>query len=147
MELKDILAISGQPGLFKYVAQSTNGIIVESLVDGRRSNATGTSKVSALAEIAMFTDDEEIPLWKVFEALYAKTGGKESISPKSSPEELKKHFAEILPDYDRDRVHVSDMKKLFSWYNILVGAGMTDFTVKEEPAEEAASEEPEEPGK
>ena len=131
MELKDILAISGQPGLFKYVAQSNNGIIVESLIDGRRTNATGTSKVSALAEIAMFTDDDEMPLWKVFEALYAKTGGKEAISPKSTPDQLKASFAEVVPDYDRDRVHVSDMKKLFSWYNILVGAGMTDFSVKD----------------
>lgn len=141
MELKEILAISGQPGLFKYVAQSSNGVIVESLLDGRRTNATGTSKVSALAEIAMFTEDGELPLWKILNALYEKTGGRESISHKSSPDQLKAGFAEIIPDYDRDRVHVSDMKKLFSWYNILIGAGMTDFTVKEENAEEEAPEE------
>lgn len=132
MEFKDILSISGQPGLFRYIAQSTNGIIVESLLDGRRTNATGTSKVSALAEIAMFTEEGEIPLWEILNAIYEKTGGGETINPKSSSDELKAHFAQIVPDYDRDRVHVSDMKKLFSWYNILIGAGMTDFTVKEE---------------
>lgn len=140
MELKDILAISGQPGLYKYVAQSTNGVIVESLLDGRRSNATGSSKVSALAEIAIFTDDEEIPLWRVFEALYENTGGRESISPKATPDQIKAKMAEIVPGYDRDRVHVSDMKKLFSWYNILVNAGMTDFEVKEAEEESTVEE-------
>ena len=138
MELKDILAISGQPGLFKYIAQGSNGIIVESLLDGRRTNAAGSSKVSALAEIAIFTDDEEIPLWRVFESLYKNTGGRESISPKATPDQMKAKMAEIVPDYDRDRVHVSDMKKLFSWYNILVNAGMTDFTVEEAATEEEA---------
>lgn len=140
MELKDIMAISGQPGLFKYVAQSTNGIIVESIGDGKRMNATGSSKVSALAEIAVFTDDGELPLSKILEALFVKTGGKETISPKSAPELLQTHFAEIVPDYDRDRVHISDMKKIISWYNLLVDAGMTDFSVKE--AEEASAEQP-----
>lgn len=139
MEFKEILAVSGQPGLFRYVAQSTNGIIVESLADGRRSNITGSSKVSSLAEIAVFTDDEELSLSKVFEALYTKTGGKETISPKSDPKLLKTHFGEIVPDYDRDRVHVSDMKKIVSWYNILVGAGMTDFSLPE-PEEETEKE-------
>lgn len=138
MELKDIIAISGQPGLFKYVAQSTNGIIIESLGDGKRSNATGSSKVSALAEIAVFTDDGERPLSKILEALFAKTGGKETISSKSAPELLKAHFAEIVPDYDRDRVHVSDMKKIISWYNLLIGTGMTDFSVKEPEEAEVA---------
>lgn len=141
MELKEILAISGQPGLYKYVAQSGNGVIVESLIDGRRSNATGTSKVSALAEIAIFTDEGELPLWKVLQAVYEKTGGKEAISPKSQPDQLKAFFAEVLPDYDRERVHVSDMKKLFSWYNILIATGMTDFTVKEKTEETEDTEE------
>lgn len=146
MELKDILSISGQPGLFKYIAQSTNGIIVESLIDGRRTNASGASKVSALAEIAVFTDEGEMPLWKIFEAIYTKTGGSETISPKSAPELLKAHFAEIVPDYDRDRVHVSDMKKIISWYNILVSAGMTDFKVEEaadEQVEDTSADEQE----
>jgi len=127
MELKEILAISGQPGLYKYVAQSTNGVIVESLLDGRRMNASASSKVSSLTEISMFTEGEDIALADVFTKIYAHTGGKEAISPKEAPEKLKAAFAEVLPEYDRDRVHVSDMKKCFAWYNILVRAGFTEF--------------------
>lgn len=127
MELKDILAISGQPGLYKYVAQSTRGVIVESLLDGKRSNASASSRVSALTEISMFTEGDDIPLAEVFTRIYAHTGGKQAISHRESPEALKAFFAEVLPEYDRDRVHVSDMKKCFAWYNILVGAGFTKF--------------------
>ena len=132
MELKEILAISGQPGLYKYVAQSTNGVIVESLLDGRRMNASASSKVSSLTEISMFTEGEDIALADVFTKIYAHTGGKEAISPKEAPEKLKAAFAEVLPEYDRDRVHVSDMKKCFAWYNILVRAGFTEFKLPSE---------------
>lgn len=127
MELKEILAISGQPGLYRYVAQSTRGVIVESLLDGRRMNAAANARVSALTEISMFTEGDDIPLAEVFTKIYAHTEGKEAISPKESPERLKAAFAEVLPEYDRDRVHVSDIKKCFAWYNILVGAGFTAF--------------------
>lgn len=136
MELREILAISGQPGLFKYVAQSQLGVIVESLIDGKRMNASATSRVSALTEISMFTEGEDIPLAEVFTRIYAHTGGKEAISPKSTPEQLKAAFAEVLPEYDRDRVHVSDIKKCFSWFNILVGAGFTEFKLPTEESEE-----------
>lgn len=132
MELKEILAISGQPGLFKYVAQSTRGVIVESLVDGRRINASASSKVSALTEISMYTEGDDIPLAEVFTKIYAHTGGKEAISHKETPEKLKAAFAEVLPEYDRDRVHVSDIKKCFAWYNTLVAAGFTEFKLPEE---------------
>ena len=143
MEVKDILAISGQPGLYLFIARSNNGVIVESLSDKKRSNATGASKTSSLAEIAIYTESEDMPLWKVMTALYEHMQGKETISHKSDPAQIKKLFAEILPGYDRDRVHVSDMKKLLAWYNILVGAGMTDFTVEEEEdAAESAEKQP-----
>lgn len=132
MELKDILAISGQPGLFRYVARSSNGVIVESLADGKRMNSSGTAKISALAEIAIYTETEELPLWQVFEKFYAYTGGKPTIDAKSDAALLKKTFGEVVPDYDRDRVHVSDMKKVVSWFNLLVGAGMTDFRLEKE---------------
>ena len=108
MELKEILAISGQPGLYK------------------------SSKVSSLTEISMFTEGEDIALADVFTKIYAHTGGKEAISPKEAPEKLKAAFAEVLPEYDRDRVHVSDMKKCFAWYNILVRAGFTEFKLPSE---------------
>ena len=132
MELKEILAISGQPGLYKYVAQSSHGVIVESLSDGKRMNAASNSKVSALTEISIFTEGEDIALADVFTKIYAHTGGKEAISPKEAPEKLKAAFAEVLPEYDRDRVHVSDMKKCFAWYNILVRAGFTEFKLPSE---------------
>ncbi len=132
MELKEILAISGQPGLYKYVAQSTRGVIVESLLDGRRMNAAANARVSALSDISMFTEGDDIPLHEVFTRLYAYTGGKEAISPKEAPEKLKAYFAEVLPEYDRDRVHVSDMKKCFAWFNLLVQAGFTKFAPETE---------------
>ena len=132
MEFKDILAISGMPGLYKYVAQSTRGIIVESLSDGKRLNASGSARVSALSDISMFTEGEDIPLAEVFTRMYDHTGGKEGLSHKESPERIKAYFAEIVPDYDRDRVHVSDMKKALSWFNILVGAGVTEFKVADD---------------
>ncbi len=137
MELKEILAISGQPGLYKYVAQSVRGVIVESLTDGRRMNASAHAKVSALTEISMFTEGDDIPLADVFTKIYAHTGGKEAISHKEAPEKLKTAFAEVLPEYDRDRVHVSDIKKCFAWYNTLVQVGFTKFELPSEASEEA----------
>ena len=138
MEFKDILAISGMPGLYKYVAQSTRGIIVESLEDGRRTNASATSRVSALSDISMFTEGEDIALAEVFTRMYAYTEGKEALSHKESADKMKAYFGEVLPEYDRERVHVSDIKKAFAWFNILVSAGITEFTL---PEEEEQSEE------
>lgn len=132
MELKDILAISGQPGLFKYVAQSTRGVIVESLLTGQRMNAAANAKVSSLTEISMFTEGEDIALADVFTNIYKHTDGKAAIDPKESPERLKAAFAEVLPTYDRERVHVSDIKKCFAWYNTLVAAGFTEFKLPEQ---------------
>jgi len=136
MELKEILAISGQPGLYKYVAQSTRGVIVESLLDGKRINASASSKVSGLSEISMYTEGDDIPLAEVFTRIYARTGGKEAISHKETPEKLKAAFAEAVPEYDRDRVHVSDIKKCFAWFNTLVAAGFTEFKLPDEQDEQ-----------
>lgn len=136
MELKDILAISGQSGLFRFVAQSTRGVIVESLVDGKRANAPASAKVSALTEISIFTDGDDMPLAEVFARIYAHTGGKEALSHKEQPEKLRACFAEVLPEYDRERVHNSDIKKVFAWYNLLVQAGFTEFKLPE-PEEQA----------
>ena len=136
LKLKDILAIAGQPGLFKFLARSSNGVIVESLSDHKRMNATGTAKVSSMAEIAIYTYEEDMPINEVFTNLYNHTGGKAAISHKSEPQLLKALIAEVIPEYDRERVHVSDMKKVVMWYNALVEAGMTDFTI-DEPEQEA----------
>ncbi len=127
MKLSEILSISGQSGLYRFVAQSKSGIIVENLSDGRRMPVQGTSKVSSLGDIAVFTENEDMPLSVVFQTIYDKNEGGEALSPKSSAEELKKAFKTFVPVYDEDRVHVSDMKKIFAWYNILRAAGMTVF--------------------
>ena len=132
MELKDILAISGQPGLYKFVAQSMRGVIVESLIDGKRMNAAATSRVSALTEISMFTEGEDIALADVFTNIWNYTEGTQAISHKESADKIKEEIAKVLPEYDRERVHVSDMKKCFAWYNILVEAGFTEFKLPTE---------------
>lgn len=136
MELKDILAISGQPGLFKYIAQSRGGVIVESLLDGKRMNVSASARVSALSEISMFTENDDIPLAEVFTKMYALTGGKQALSAKEAPAKLQAFFAEVLPEYDRERVHASDIKKAVAWFNLLVEAGFTEFKLPEEQAAE-----------
>jgi hypothetical protein len=127
--LKEILSVSGKPGLFKLVSGSNNKniVIVESLLDKRKLPIYARDKVVSLGDIAMFTDDGEIPLNDVLLSIKAKeNGGQASIDPKAvKPEELKKYFAEILPNYDRDRVYDSDIKKLINWYNLLISNGFS----------------------
>jgi len=134
--LKDILSISGHSGLFKFISQGRHGIIVESLENKKRMNASATAKISALEDIAIFTDTEDIALNDVFKAIYEKEDGGEAISHKSSADELKSYFEEILPDYDRDRVYVSDIKKVIQWYNQLHKLEMLNFEEEEEEAKE-----------
>jgi hypothetical protein len=135
MELKEILAVSGQPGLFRYLARNSGGVIVESLTDKRRTIFPSNARVSSLAEIAIFTDDEDVPLAQVFEKLYAHTAGKPTISHKADPKQIEELISTVLPGYDRERVHHSDLKKLVMWFNILVEAGMTEFKLPDEASE------------
>ncbi|MBA4411550.1 MAG: DUF5606 domain-containing protein [Bacteroidota bacterium] len=114
--LKGILAISGQPGLFKMVTEAKNSIIVESLITGKRMPAYTTSKISALADISVFTETAEIQLKELFKRI--QESGK-MISPKATSNEITALFGEVLPEYDKDRVYVSDMKKIFQWYQLL----------------------------
>ncbi len=137
MVLKDILAISGEPGLFKFIAQGKNSIIVEHLETKKRSSAYGSAKVSSLEDIAIFTEKEDVPLGKVFDIIFEKTGGGTAIDSKADGNKLKTWFEEILPDYSRDKVYVSDMKKVALWYNIL---HKLDMLVKEEPEAETEEE-------
>ncbi len=130
--LKGLLAISGQSGLFKMVAESKNSIIVESLDTKKRIPVYSTSKVSALEDIAIYTEAGDIPLKDVFKSINEKEEGGEALSPKSSGNELKNYFEEILPDYDKDRVYVSDIKKVLLWYNILHEKQLLDFTEEEQ---------------
>jgi hypothetical protein len=137
--LNTILSISGKPGLYRLLSQGKNMLIVESLTDKKRFPAYGNEKIISLADIAMYTDDEEVPLRQVLESMKKKeNGGKASVdAKKASAEELRAYLAEVLPNFDRDRVYVGDIKKLVAWYNLLVECGEDDFA---EPAAEAEAE-------
>lgn len=137
MILKDILSISGEPGLFKFIAQGKNAIIIEHLETKRRSSAYGSAKVSSLEDIAIFTEKEDMPLGKVFDLIHEKENGGTAIDSKADPAKLKSWFESILPDYSRDKVYVSDIKKVAHWYNILHTLGLL---VKEEPVVEEKPE-------
>jgi len=141
IQLKDILAISGKGGLFKFIAQARNGIVVESLEDQKRHVAPATARVNSLEDIAIFTLDEEVPLADIFFMIHEKSEGKESISHKATVEELKSQFKELVPEYDEDRVYVSDIKKVFQWYNQLHQHELLEVIDKEEEKEEDSREE------
>ena len=137
MKLQDILTISGEPGLYQYIASSRNGIIAESLITGARKNFSGThARVSSLAEISIFTEDEDVTLSQVLTDLYAHTKGEQTISHKASEKELRALFEVVIPGYDRERFHLSDMRKVAQWFNLMVSAGMTDFSIEEIAEEE-----------
>lgn len=143
MSLKGILSIGGKPGLFKHIAQSKNAIIVEDLLSGKRMPAYATAKISALEDIQIYTDDEEAPLIEVFRTIQSKEAEGFAINTKTANnDEFKAKFSEVLPNYDQDRVYVSDMKKVFGWYNFLKENNLLDLT--DEPEEETKEEKTEE---
>ena len=128
--LKNILSISGKPGLYKLVSQAKNMLIVESVTpDKKRMPAYGNERITPLADIAIYTDDAEKPLKEVLEAIKEKENGAPATidTKKAAAEELRQYLSEVLPDFDRDRVYPNDIKKLITWYNILVNNGITDF--------------------
>ncbi len=133
MNLKDLMAISGESGLFRFIAQGKNAVIVEHIETGKRMAAHGTAKVSSLEDIAIYTNDEEVPLSKIFDLIWEKENGGEAISHKSKSDELTSYFGEVLPEFDRERVYPSDIKKIVHWYNTLQ---KLDLLVKEEETEE-----------
>lgn len=129
MDLSKILSISGKPGLYLMVGEAKNNLIVESLVDGKKSPSFAHDRVSTLKEISIYTDTEDVPLEQVLKNIFNYTEGKALDNPKkASGESLKSLFSEILPDYDRDAVYVSDIKKIFSWYNLLLEKELLDFS-------------------
>jgi len=130
-----ILAISGKPGLYKLVSHGNRSIIVESLDSThRRVPAFSNDRITSLADIAIYTDADDVPLTKVLESMKNIEAGKQASidHKKASGDELREYFAKVLPEFDRDRVHVSDIKKLIQWYNILIENGVSDFEEKEE---------------
>jgi len=133
-----ILAIAGKPGLFKLVSRGKNSLIVESLdATHRRQPAFGTDRITSLADIAMYTESDDVPLMDVLNNLKKlEEGKKASLDPKkASGDELRDYFAKVLPSFDRERVHTSDIKKLIQWYNILVDNDITDFKEDLKPTE------------
>lgn len=136
--LKTILSISGKPGLYKLISQGRNMLVVESLIDKKRCPAYGAEKIISLGDIAMYTDSDDVPLKEVFAAMKTKENG-EAVTidlKKASPEILRNYLEEVLPHFDRERVYVTDIKKLISWYNLLVSCGLTDFENSAEESEE-----------
>lgn len=143
--LKTILSISGRPGLFRLVSHGKNMLIVESLADKKKVPAYAKDKVISLGDIAIYTNEGEVPLHEVLTSIKNKeNAGKASVSTSAKPDELRAYMAEVLPEFDRERVYPSDIKKLVSWYNLLVEAGITEFSPAEAPAaEEVPAEEAE----
>ncbi len=138
MQLEKIISISGKPGLFKLISQLRNGFIIEDVTTQKKISISNTSQVSLLDNISMYTFDSEVPLFDVFENIAKKEDYKATISHKASPEELRSFMAEVLPNYDVERVYDSDIKKLVQWYNILQKAGYitpNSFVKAEQSAE------------
>jgi hypothetical protein len=123
MNLSGIISISGKPGLYKVVAQGKNNIIVESLVDKKRSPAYSTDRISSLDDISVYTTEEDAPLKGILEAIYKKENGQSCPSHKEDLGILTNYLKEILPNYDEERVYPSDIKKIFQWYNLLLSSG------------------------
>lgn len=129
--LKEILSIAGKPGLQRMVSNSSNAIIVESLIDGKRFPAYSNAKIIALEDISIYTETEDMPLKEVFKRIYDKEGGKQAISHKEPNEKIVAYFNEVVPEYDKERVYTSDIKKIIQWYNLLVSKGILNFETEE----------------
>ena len=143
MQLEKIISISGKPGLYKLISQLKNGFIIEDVLTKKKVSIGNSSQVSLLDNIAMFTHNKEVPLFEVFENVAKNNEYKETISHKTSDAELRDFMKLSLPDYDQERVYISDIKKLAQWYNILHKAGYISpesFVKTEESAQESTEE-------
>src|ERR1039457_2820154 len=139
MDLSKILSISGKHGLFKVVSQLKNAVLVESLIDQKRFPAFAHEKISSLEEISVFTTGEDLQLKNVFKTMFEKQDGKVAIDSKSDDNSLRTFFLQIVPDYDPERVYASDIKKIISWYNLLIENNLLDFTEKTEETKDSES--------
>jgi hypothetical protein len=146
MDLSKIISITGKSGLFRVVAQGRQALIAESLLDKKRIPVHSSVRVSSLDEVSMYTKGDDVLLSKVFEALHAKEKGKLSVDPKGDLEALYDKLGEALPNYDRDRIYSSDVRKFFTWYQILVDAGIFEEQAKEKKAAASAKDKEEKEG-
>ena len=138
-DLKKILSVSGEHGLFEYVAQARNGVIAQSLISGQRTMLGASAKVTSLADVSIYTTSEEMSLKDVFKAIATKLSSGKAMDSKSNPAAIKEFFGEVIPEYDADRFYVSHMKKVLDWYNCLQEFASLEFVEEEEeekPAEE-----------
>ncbi len=126
--LKEILSISGKPGLYKLVNNTSNAIIVESLLDGKRFPAYSNSKIISLADISIYTENEDMPLKEVLKRIFDKENGADILSHKEATEKIQAYFEEVVPEYDKERVYVSDMRKIIQWYNLLSEKKILNFS-------------------
>lgn len=138
--IKKILSIAGRPGLYKLVSQGKNMLIVESLANGKRTPAYAHDKVVSLGDISIYTSENDVPLTEVFETIKEKNDGKPVDVKKMDDAEVRAYFAEILPEFDRDRVYTNDIRKVFAWYNDLIAAGVTEFKNNEIAEDQGAEE-------
>ncbi len=136
--IRKIVSIAGKPGLYKLVSQGRNMLIVEALATGRRTPAYAHDKVISLADVAIYTTEEDMPLGQVLEKVKEATNGQPVDVKSYTDADLRNYFATILPNFDQDRVYTTDIRKLFSWYNILIASGITEFV----PAEDENAEAP-----
>ncbi len=142
MDLTKIIAVSGKTGLFELVSQTKSGMLVESLLDGTKIPVFATDRVSSLEDISIFTTAEDMPLRKVLVAMFKNLNGEKAIDPKSDKKDLIAFMDKVLPEWDSERVYPSDIKKLLTWYNILLNRNLID---EEEPVEETSDEKAEKP--
>ena len=140
--LKEILSVGGKPGLFKLVSQGKNMLIVESLIDGKRMPTYSRDKVNSLGDINIFTETGDVPLGEVLDKFLKKENGKEiAIDTKTANNDvLRKYLEEVFPEYDRDRVYPSDIRKMIAWYNLLIKNNITDFLSPQEEEESTETE-------
>ena len=141
MDLTKILSIAGRPGLFMMIGEAKNNIVVESFIDGKKGPAFPHERISSLQEISIFTETEDVALYDVLKSIYDLHDGKAAINPKkASSKELKELFEKVVPGYDKEAVYISDMKKVFGWYNTLLEKDILEFTEEEETEKEAEAE-------
>ena len=142
MKITDILAVAGRPGLYQVLASGSASIVVESMLDGKRSSVPGTARVSNLADITMYTHDDDVPLLDILNRMHDAQKGAEGPSHKDAAQTIRDFVDGIVPELDHDRVYQSDLKKLVQWYNLLVSKGAFPLEAPEKPEEAPAEEAP-----
>ena len=140
MDLTDIITISGKSGLYTIIGQTKSNVIVESIADGKRFPTFSSNRISALKDISIYTNDGEASLSDIYQKIYKKENGKECISHNEPTDKLYAYLEEILPDYDKDQVYISDVKKLFQWYNLLHKAEKLKLTDSNDKADDKADD-------